>query len=143
MWHFCGATNTSKLERLQYPALKFVYREFNTPYETLLEKAGLPTLELSRKRSILIEVFKALNKLSPPFMHNLFNFKTSVYNLRSRNQLQRDHSRTVSYGLHSLSKTGAQMWNRLPNHFTDCTDLNDFKRLISTWTDKDKDKDSV
>ena len=72
VWHFCGSRNTKRLERIQYRALKFVYSDFDSSYEHLLAKANLPTLELSRKRSILIEVYKAVNSLSPPFICDLF-----------------------------------------------------------------------
>ena len=54
VWHFCGATNTAKLERLQHRALKFVYQDWSSSYEDLLKKAKLPTLELSKIRSILL-----------------------------------------------------------------------------------------
>ena len=56
VWHFCGATNTKKLERIQFRALRFVFLDFESDYETLLDRAGLPTLELSRKRAILMDV---------------------------------------------------------------------------------------
>ena len=32
VWHFCGAANSAKLERIQYRALKFVYRDFKASY---------------------------------------------------------------------------------------------------------------
>ena len=66
--HFCGATNTSKLERIQFRALRFVFLDFESDYETLLDRAGLPTLELSRKRPILIDVNNNLMHKSPAFM---------------------------------------------------------------------------
>ena len=50
VWHFCGATNAKKLERIQCRALRFVFLDFNSDYATLLDRAGLPTLELARKR---------------------------------------------------------------------------------------------
>ena len=46
--------NTKKLERKQFRALRFVFLDFESDYETLLDRAGLPTLELSRKKAILI-----------------------------------------------------------------------------------------
>ena len=68
VWHFCGATNTKKLERIQFRALRFVFLDFESDYETLLDRAGLLTLELSRKRAILMDVYKNLLHESPAFM---------------------------------------------------------------------------
>ena len=65
VWHFCGATNTKKLERIQFRALRCVFLDFESDYETLLDRAGLPTLELSRKRAILMDVYKNLLHESP------------------------------------------------------------------------------
>ena len=45
VWRFCGATNTKKLERIQFRALRFVFLDFESDYDTLLDRAGLPTLE--------------------------------------------------------------------------------------------------
>ena len=56
VWHFCGATNTKKLERIQFRAIRCVLLDFESDYETLSDRAGLPTLELSRKRAIVIDV---------------------------------------------------------------------------------------
>ena len=64
VWNFCGAAHTSKMERIQNRALKFVYTDFNISYEELLARANLPTLELHCKR----EVFKSVHKISPYFM---------------------------------------------------------------------------
>lgn len=134
VWHFCGLTNCAKLERLQYRALKFVYRDFSSSYEALLDKAKLPTLELSRKRGIVLEVFKSLNNLSPSFMKEMFPVKDLKYSIRKGSQLNRRHVRTTKHGLNSLSYIGASLWNSLPGHFKTSSDLVSFKALIQTWT---------
>ena len=73
----------------------------------LLSRAKLPTLELSRKRAVLVEVYKAVNKLSPSFMWDLFHVKDSNYNLRNSNNLNAKQCRTKKYGQDSLSNYGA------------------------------------
>ena len=94
--HFCGATNTKKLERIQRRALRFVFLDFNSDYTTLLDRTGLPTLELARKREILVEVYKAVMHLSPPFMWGVFTHTLTRYNLRNSNQLNIPHSNTLT-----------------------------------------------
>ena len=133
VWHFCGATNTKKLERIQFRALRFVFLDFESDYATLLDRAGLPTLELSRKRAILIDIFKNLMHQSPAFMWNCYKPKHINYNLRNTNTLCIPHSKTTRYGLQTLTAYGAKLWNSLPNNIKSCTDLNHFKSAIETW----------
>ena len=73
VWNFCEAAHTSKMERIQYRALICIYNDVSTSYEELLARANLPTLELHRKREILVEdVFKYVSNISPYFMWDLF-----------------------------------------------------------------------
>ena len=57
-WHFCGETNTKKLEKIQEGALRFIYNDFNSNYEPLLFRSKMPTLKLQRLRTMALEVFK-------------------------------------------------------------------------------------
>ena len=65
VWNFGEAAHTSKMERIQFRALKYIYIDVSTSYEELLARANLPTLELHRKREILVEVFKSVDNISP------------------------------------------------------------------------------
>ena len=58
VWNFCEAAHTSKMERIPYRALICIYNDVSTSNEELLARANLPTLELHRKREILVEVLK-------------------------------------------------------------------------------------
>ena len=58
VWHFCGESNTKKMEKMQERALRFIYEDFNSDYDTLLLKSGLPSLKIRPLRMIAIEIFK-------------------------------------------------------------------------------------
>ena len=81
-----------------------------------LDRAGLPTLELSRKRAILMDVYKNLLHASPAFMWNSYTPKLTKYNLRNTNTLCVPQSNTTRYGLQTLTACGAKLWNSLPNN---------------------------
>jgi hypothetical protein len=51
-------------------------------YDELLEKAQVPSLKVRRMRTMVIECFKILNKLSPFCLHDLVGFKDCKYNFR-------------------------------------------------------------
>ena len=77
-WHFCSEKIPKKLEKIQERALRFVYDDFNSGYEELLIKANIPSLHIRRLRTMAIETFKILNKMSPPVLSDLLNFEIVI-----------------------------------------------------------------
>jgi hypothetical protein len=67
-WHFCGETNTKKIEKIQERALRFIYNEYTSSYEDLLCKSKLPSLKVRRLRTFALEVFKIVNKDCPVYL---------------------------------------------------------------------------
>ena len=59
------------MEKVQERALRFVYEDFGSFYEDLLQKTGLPSLHIRSMRLMVIEVFKILNEMCPPVLANL------------------------------------------------------------------------
>ena len=43
VWHACSAKNTQKLEKLQLRALRFVYHDYTSTHDELLERARRPS----------------------------------------------------------------------------------------------------
>ena len=136
VWHFCGVKNSNKLERIQYRALKFVFMDFNSPYESLLKRAKLNSLETSRKQMMLKEMYKAVNGMSPEILRDLFKVKVPRYNLRSKITVQVNHCRTVKHGLNKLSTYGAKLWNSLPDKIKH-VDYQTFCKHADEWTEPD------
>ena len=123
----CQARGIYQVEfHVDHLVLRFVFLDFNSDYTTLLDRAGLPTLELARKREILVEVYKAVMHLSPRFMWCVFTPKLTSYNLQNSNKLYIPHLNTTKYGLRSFSAYGATLWNSLPGQIKLCGDLKQF-----------------
>ena len=72
--HFCGEKNTKKIEKVQERALRFVYRDYDSSYDSLLLKSQLPSLKVRRLWAIALEAFKILNNLSPVYLNDLLTF---------------------------------------------------------------------
>ena len=129
VWHFCKASDTRKLERLQERGLRAVFKDNNSTYEQLLEKADLPTLLNSRLQDLCILMYKVKHKLCPTYISNIFKEPNSNYNLR-----QADFSipryETVTYGKHSIRYLGPKLWTKLPKNIRDITTLTSFKSKI-------------
>ena len=133
VWHHCGARNTDKIEKIQFRALRFVFSDYDTPYEALLLRANMPSLEVRRLRVIALEVFKATNDFSPSYMKGLFTQQTTKYNLRSGNSIRPKTNRTTNYGLHSFTHFGGTLWNSIPSEVRKNADIKTFKMFLQTW----------
>ena len=134
IWHFCSQTNTEKMEKIQYRALKIVFNDYISSYESLLDKVKLTTLHLSRLRTIATETFKCLHGLTPQYLQSLVKIKNSKYNFRYENTLQVPRVRTTRYGKHSFRFEAVRVWNSLPSDMRTIDKYKDFVRLVRTWT---------
>ena len=133
VWHFCGEGNAKKMEKIQERALRFVYEDYQSDYQSLLNKVGMPSLKIRRLRYMGIEVFKILHKKSPEYLHDMVSFSKSNYNLRKENSVSVPRVRTTHFGLHSFRYAGASLWNELPDDLRLQTNLSSFKSLINNW----------
>ena len=73
---------------MQERALRFVYEDYNSSYEELLQKAKVPFLQIRRMRTMALETYKIINKLAPVCLHDLVHMKSSKYSFRYNNILE-------------------------------------------------------
>ena len=70
IWHFCSEAN-KKLEKLNYRALRHVYKDYESDYEEILVKNKSIPLQLNRMRQITLDVYKILSKQCPSYMYDM------------------------------------------------------------------------
>ena len=70
-WHFCSVANTKKIEKIQERALRFVYYDYISSYDELLDKAKMPTLHIRRIRTMALETYKIFHDIAPPVLSDL------------------------------------------------------------------------
>jgi hypothetical protein len=134
VWNFCAKGKVAMMEKIQKRALRFVFNDLNSPYKELLVRVGKDTLQTNRLKCLAVQVFKCIHKISPHYLHSMFNRKTSLYDLRDASLLVQPKVNTVSYGLLSFRYHGAKVWNSLPSHIKSAQTLSDFKLLINSWS---------
>ena len=127
-------TATFLMEKLQYRALRLVFNDFPSSYESLLDRIKMPTLHISRIRLIALETFKILHKLTPVYLQDLVSYKNSAYSFRYENLVDLPRVRTTKYGKSSSCYEAAVVWNSLPNELRMVEDFTEFKRLVHTWS---------
>ncbi len=103
VWANQSKRGMSSLEKLQERGLRFVYNNYTTPYVNLLRKAHIPSVSTAWQRSAVIEVYKALNGLSPKYMQCMFTLNKTNHNLRSDNKIILPKCHTTNFGLKSFA----------------------------------------
>ena len=132
-WMFCGKMNLNKLEKLQERALRCVFHDSTSPYETLLERGNFLSLSVYRAWCLAIEVFKCVRGNNPAYLNNLFKQSNLKYDLRDSSRLEQPKFHTFTYGLRSFHDYGSKLWNILPHRVKNTKDMNVFKKNITEW----------
>ena len=133
VWIFCGKANGRKLERLHERALRFIYKDNVSTYDTLLEKSNMLPLGLLRLRYLVIEVFKCINGMNPTYLSDMFTIKEQPYNMRDQMTVFLPKFKTRTYGYRSFRYYGAKVWNSLPTNIKSATDIGTFKRYLDDF----------
>ena len=71
VWHFCQAQDAEKLELLNKRILRFIFKDWNCDYDSLLEQAGTPSLANKRVSNMMMCIFKSINFTNHPAYLNL------------------------------------------------------------------------
>ena len=88
IWMFCNRKCSELINRTHKRALRVLLYDFSLTLDELFKKTGQPSIHCRQLQLLLIEVFKSLKKENPRFMWDLFQIKTSKYNLRAGNTLK-------------------------------------------------------
>ena len=79
-------------------------------------------------RTLLIEIYKSINNLSPPIMKYFSGLKNTRYDLRCKQLLKLPETSTSRYGTQALCFKGSLIWNTIPNKFKNSDNIEDFKK---------------
>ena len=123
VWHFCGKINNGKIDKIQERSLKIIYKDYESTYDQLLDKASASDVLTMRLRSLTLEVFKSLTHRNTPCFTQMFQTKRVNYSMRHPYLLLQPQRRTTTHGLRSISYIGAKIWNNLPLELNSIKDM--------------------
>ena len=132
IWMFCSRNSNKKINRLHERALRLMYDDYSSSFETLLERYSSFTIHHQNIQSMLIEIYKSINKASAEnFFDSLFEFKfrQSQFPL----ELKMPFCNSVYHGKNSIRYFGPQIWNSVPFEIRNAATLEDFSRKIKCW----------
>ena len=135
VWHFNFMRSTDKIESIERKALRLLYNNYTSAYDSLLAEVNKPSMELTRYRTPTLVIFKTLNVLNPAYMQVIFYFR--FLSARRPNNRAIVRTNTNTYGAKSRRSLGPQIWNSLPGHIKTETSPAHFRSLINTWFGKE------
>ena len=121
------------MEKILYRGLQFVFEDYTSDYDVLLAKANMCSIEISREKAILCELFKCLKGLAPDYMSEIFKLaKNKESRLGPTFDLPR--TRTTRFGTHSLRFQGPKLWNPLPKDYKSSKTVDNFKTKLKDYS---------
>ena len=68
MWFFTTRENIDKIDKIQERALRFVLKDHISNYKNLLLKSGFDSSRIYAVKSIMAELFKILEGMTPNYL---------------------------------------------------------------------------
>ena len=81
IWMFCNKTSNNQINKIHKRSLRLVYEMQDANFEDLLLKDNSWNVHESNIHTLLIEIYKSINNLSPPIMKDFFDLKNTRYDL--------------------------------------------------------------
>ena len=129
--HFGSKVLRDKMEKILYRGLKLVYKDYESSYEQLLNKAKMDNVELVRQKAIICEMFKCLHETGPEYMNDIF--KVSKHISRRGPIFHEPRVHTARYGSHSLRAYGPKLWNNLSTSIKLSKSIDELKRNLKDF----------
>lgn len=139
VWMFCSRKLNAKINHLHHRALRIVYRDYNSSFEDLLKVDGSCSIHHRNIKFLAIEIYKAINNLSPEFMSGIFlkannNLDNVSCNTRNHREFYYESNpRTENYGIASLGYFSPKIWAILPNDIKSSSTVDIFRSKIMDW----------
>ena len=134
IWMFCSRRLNRRINHIHKRALRLVYDDYVSSFSDLLKKDKSVSVHHRNIQFLATEMFKVFHNMSLPFMKEIFGDTLDKCN-RSGTKFPRSKVNKVNKGECSLRNFGPIVWNNLlPEKLKACTNLEEFKHLIKTWT---------
>ena len=132
VWSNGSKSQLDKLQFLQNRALRIVMNvDYLFPTSTLYETLKLDRLQVRWSKLVARTMYRAVNKLCPSYLSDIFSFRETPYCIRSNQCKLRLIQPKTNYGKRSLAYRGAKLWNDLDYLVSTPISIETFKRYLN------------
>ena len=103
---FTSRESINKIDKIQERALRFVLKDHTSNYKNLLLKSGFDSFRIYAVKSMVIELFKILEGMTPNYLSELFVKADTPYDTRDKFKSIQPLKGTTTYGLRSFQYYG-------------------------------------
>ena len=131
-WYIC---NVEQAAVVQNKALCILTNSpCNTHSPSIFIKLGILTVFSINNLQTACFIYKAMNKIVPSFFVNMFAINCAIHNYNTR---QENNLHVTSYSTkvreHSVSVSGVNMWNNIPEEFKELKTYNQFRLKLKRY----------
>ena len=134
IWMSCSRLQNNKINKIHERSLRIIYNNYSNSYSELMKIHNEKTVHQCNIQTLMIEVYKFLNGLSPPIMNDVFCLRENTYNLRNFRLFACQNVKTNIYGTETIAYKSSQLWNLIPDQMKNLQSLALFKNSIKRWT---------
>ena len=132
VWMFHSRKLNHRINNIQERALRLVFKDHTSSYQTLLEKDNSVPVHIRNIQVLATELYNVANGISSEIMKEVLPLKESL-KYPSQHILQSPNTRTTTYGLNSLTHLGPKIWAILPDDLKKVSSLKVFSQRIKLW----------
>ena len=133
IWTSCSQTKDNLINKIHKRSLRVIYEMQDANFEDLLINDSSWTVHKNNTHTLLIEIYKSLNHISPPIIQEFFDLKVTLYSLWNNNILRLPKTNTSWYGKEALCFKGSIIWSTIPNRYKNLNSLDKLKHKIKIW----------
>ena len=133
IWMNCSKTANNLINKIHKRSLRVIYEMEDANFEDLLIKDSSWTIHENNIHTLLIEIYKSLNHISPPIMQEFFDLKVTPYSLQNNNILRLPKTNTSRHGTERLCFKGRIIWNTVPKRYKNLNCLHQYKQIFKMW----------
>ena len=133
IWMFHSRALNNKINSIHERALRIIYNDRTSTFEELLNKDNSVSIHHKNFQVLVTELYKVKSNMAPEILHEIFQNRTSSYNLRTNSSFAVRPVHSFCHGTESLSFLGPKIWELVPEDAKQSESVEIFKKKIKQW----------
>ena len=133
IWMFHSRALNNKINAIHERALRITYNDRTSTFEELLNKDSSVPIHHRNLQVLVTELYKVKSNMAPEILNEIFQNRTSSYNLGTNSSFAVRPVHSVYHGTESLSFLGSKIRELVPEDAKQSESLEIFKEKIKQW----------